>query len=89
MLQQDTPDDYVISTGETHSVKEFLECVFDYAGLDVDKYVEIDTRLFRPQEVPYLLGDCAKAKKVLGWQPEIKFEKLAKMMYDSDWNMMC
>ena len=89
MLQQDIPDDYVISTGETYSVKEFLECVFDYAGLDVDKYVEIDTRLFRPQEVPYLLGDSTKAKNVLGWEPEVKFEELAKMMYDSDWNLMC
>lgn len=89
MLQQDTPDDYVISTGETYSVKDFLECVFEYAGLDVDKYVEIDSRLFRPQEVPYLLGDSTKAKKVLGWEPKVKFKELAKMMYDSDWNLMC
>jgi len=89
MLQQDQPDDYVIATGETHSVREFLDCVFDYAGLSVDKHVEIDSRLFRPQEVPYLLGDCTKAKKVLGWQPKVGFKKLAKMMYDSDWNMIC
>jgi GDPmannose 4,6-dehydratase len=89
MLQQDTPDDYVISTGETYSVKDFLECVFDYAGLDMEKHVEIDPRLFRPQEVPYLLGDSTKAKKVLGWEPKVKFKELAKMMYDSDWNLMC
>ena len=89
MLQQDTPDDYVISTGETYSVQEFLECVFGYAGLDIDKYVEIDSRLFRPQEVPYLLGDSSKAKKQLGWEPKVGFKELAKMMYDSDWNLMC
>tara|TARA_R100000388_G_scaffold94967_2_gene84561 strand:- start:9815 stop:10789 length:975 start_codon:yes stop_codon:yes gene_type:complete len=89
MLQQDIPDDYVISTGETYSVKEFLDCVFNYAGLDVDKYVEVDSRLFRPQEVPYLLGDSTKAKSVLKWEPKVKFKELAKMMYDSDWNLMC
>jgi GDPmannose 4,6-dehydratase len=89
MLQQDIPDDYVIATGETHSVKEFLDCVFDHAGLSVDKHVEIDSRLFRPQEVPYLLGDSIKAKRALKWEPKIKFEKLAKMMYDADWNKMC
>ena len=85
MLQQDNPDDYVISTGETHSVKEFLECVFSFAGLNPDKYVEIDERLFRPHEVPLLLGDSAKAKKVLNWKPEIKFANLCKMMYDADY----
>tara|TARA_R110000824_G_scaffold256374_3_gene445427 strand:+ start:251 stop:1258 length:1008 start_codon:yes stop_codon:yes gene_type:complete len=89
MLQQDVPDDYVIATGETHSVKEFLDCVFDHAGLSVDKHVEIDSRLFRPQEVPYLLGDSAKAKRILGWEPKVKFKTLAKMMYDTDWNEVC
>ena len=85
MLQQDEPDDYVIATGETHSVKEFLECVFDHAGLgNPDKYVEIDERLFRPQEVPYLLGDSSKAQEKLGWKPEVTFEELAKMMYNED-----
>jgi GDPmannose 4,6-dehydratase len=85
MLQQDQPDDYVIATGETHSVKEFLECVFDHAGLgNPDKYVEIDERLFRPQEVPYLLGDSSKAQEKLGWKPEVTFEELAKMMYNED-----
>ena len=84
MLQQENPRDYVIATGETHSVKEFLECVFDHAGLDVDKYVEIDPRLFRPNEVPYLLGDSSKAREELGWEPEVTFNELAKMMYESD-----
>lgn len=84
MLQQDNPDDYVIATGETHSVQEFLEYIFDYAGLSVDKHVQIDDRLFRPHEVPLLLGDPTKAKKVLDWEPKVKFEELAKMMYDED-----
>ena len=84
MLQQDKPDDFVISTGETHSVKEFLEFVFEAAELDVDKYVEIDKRLFRPHEVPYLLGDCSKAKEKLGWTPKITFKGLAKLMYEKD-----
>ena len=65
MLQQDEPDDYVIATGETHTVREFLEEVFSHAGLDVDKHLYIDPRLFRPHEVPYLLGNPEKAKKIL------------------------
>ncbi len=85
MLQQENPGDYVVATGETHTVKQFLECVFDYAGLGApEKYVEIDPRLYRPHEVPYLRGDASKANKILGWQPQIDFESLAKMMYDSD-----
>ena len=85
MLQQDTPDDYVIATGETYTVRQFLECVFDHAGLgNPDKYVEIDPRLFRQQDVPYLRGDATKAKKKIGWEPEVDFEGLAKMMYESD-----
>jgi GDPmannose 4,6-dehydratase len=84
MLQQENPDDYVIATGETHTVEEFLHEVFDYAGLDVSKYVEIDERLFRPHEVPLLLGDPTKAKEQLGWEPKVKFKELARMMYDED-----
>ena len=84
MLQQDHPDDYVIATGETHTVKEFLHEVFDAAELDVQKYVEIDPRLFRPHEVPLLLGDPSKAERQLGWKPRITFKKLAKMMYEAD-----
>jgi len=90
MLQQERPDDYVISTGKTYSVRDFLECVFDISGLgDPMKYVEIDPRLFRPQEVPYLIGDSTKAKEKLGWTPNVTLEELAKMMYDSDWNDLC
>ena len=85
MLQQDHPDDYVISTGETHTVEEFLYHVFDAAGLDPKEYVEIDERLFRPHEVPYLLGDSTKAQEKLGWKPETKFKKLAELMYNSDY----
>ena len=84
MTQQQTPDDYVVATGETHTVREFLQAVFDYAGLDIDKYVKIDERLFRPHEVPLLLGDATKAKEKLGWEPKVNFEGLAKMMYDAD-----
>ena len=84
MLQQDAPDDYVISTGKMYSVREFLELVFDYAGIDVDKHVEIDERLFRPHEVPVLLGDSTKAKNKLNWQPETSMRDLAILMYESD-----
>ena len=84
MLQQENPDDYVIATGETHTVQEFLHEVFNYAGLDVNKHVEIDERLFRPHEVPLLLGDPTKAKEKLGWEPKVKFRELARMMYDED-----
>jgi len=84
MTQQETPEDFVIATGETHTVREFLQVVFDYAGLDVDRYVKIDNRLFRPHEVPLLLGDATRAKEKLGWEPKVNFEDLAKMMYDED-----
>lgn len=84
MLQQNEPDDYVIATGKTYTVKEFLHKVFDIAGLDVDKHVEIDDRLFRPHEVPLLLGDASKAKEKLGWEAEVDLDNLARMMYESD-----
>lgn len=84
MLQQERPDDYVVATGETHSVKEFLTIVFEYAGIEIDKHVEIDERLFRPHEVPLLLGDYSKAKMNLDWEPKTRFIELAKMMYDED-----
>jgi len=86
MLQQDVPDDYVIATGETHSVREFLERVFDLAGLDIGERVVLDKKLFRPHEVPILLGNPSKAKEKLGWDPKIKFDALAKMMYEADYN---
>lgn len=85
MTQQEKPDDYVIATGETHTVREFLNEVFKHAGLSVEKHVEIDARLFRPHEVPLLLGDATKAKESLGWEPKIRFEKLAKLMYNEDY----
>ena len=84
MLQQDNPDDYVIATGETHTVKQFLDEVFAHAELDVDKYVEIDERLLRPHEVPILLGDPTRARQALGWSPKTKFTELARMMYEAD-----
>ena len=84
MLQQERPKDYVIGTGETHSVKEFLEEVFNYVGLDWKEYVEIDPRYFRPTEVELLLADASKAKRELGWSPRITFKELVKIMVDSD-----
>jgi len=84
MLQQDKPDDYVVATGETHSVREFLDEVFGYLDLDWDKYVEIDQRYFRPSEVDYLLGDASKAKRILKWEPKVTFKELAKLMTDAD-----
>jgi GDPmannose 4,6-dehydratase len=84
MLQQEKPEDYVISTGETHSVKEFLEEAFTYAGLDWKEYVEIDPKYFRPTEVDVLIGDSSKAKQKLGWDPKVKFKALVKMMIDHD-----
>src|ERR1019366_1009866 len=84
MLQQDQPDDYVIATGETHSVREFVEIAFDRAGLDWQKYVEIDPKFFRPTEVDLLVGDPSKANKVLGWKPRTSFRQLVHMMLDAD-----
>jgi GDPmannose 4,6-dehydratase len=87
MLQQDQPDDYVVATGETHSVREFVEEVFSQLGLDWRKYVETDPRYFRPAEVELLLGDPAKATAKLGWRPKVTFKALAKMMAEHDWTM--
>ena len=87
MLQQDDPDDFVIATGETHSVREFLERVFEQVGLDVEHYVETDPRYFRPSEVDLLLGDPAKAREKLGWTSTTSFEDLARLMVESDWKL--
>jgi len=84
MLQQDQPDDYVVATGETHSIKEFLEEAFGYAGMDYQKYVEIDPKFIRPAEVDLLLGDCSKAKKNLGWKHSVDFKGLVRLMVDAD-----
>jgi GDPmannose 4,6-dehydratase len=84
MLQQDGPDDYVLATGETHSVREFLEAAFAHADLDWRQYVEIDPRYFRPTEVDVLLGDASKARQRLGWQPQVSFAELVRIMVDAD-----
>jgi GDPmannose 4,6-dehydratase len=84
MLQQDEPSDYVIATGETHSVREFLEEAFAYVGLDWQKYVKVDPKYFRPAEVDLLLGDPSKAKKALGWKPRVSFKELVRLMVDAD-----
>ena len=84
MLQQDKPDDFVVATGETHSVSEFVQEVFGYLDLDWQEYVEIDPRYFRPSEVDYLEGDASKAREALDWKPKVGFKKLARMMTDSD-----
>jgi len=86
MLQQPKGDDYVIATGETHTVEEFLHVVFEHAGLDVNKHLKIDPRLFRPHEVPILLGDSTKAQRILGWKPKTTFRRLAQMMYEADYH---
>jgi GDPmannose 4,6-dehydratase len=84
MLQQDQPDDYVIATGETHSVREFCQEAFDYVGLDWEKYVVSDPKFYRPAEVDMLVGDASKARRVLGWQPSVTFRQLVRIMVDAD-----
>lgn len=84
MLQQPEADDYVVATGETHSVREFLEVAFGHVGLDWKKHVEIDPRYYRPAEVELLIGDPSKAIQKLGWRPKTKFEELTKLMVDAD-----
>jgi GDPmannose 4,6-dehydratase len=84
MLQQETPDDYVLATGESHSVREFLEAAFAHAQLDWRQYVEIDPRYFRPIEVDALLGDATKARRLLGWEPKVSFRELVRLMVDAD-----
>ena len=84
MLQQESPDDYVIATGETHSVREFCEEAFSHVGLDWKDFVKVDPKYFRPAEVDLLLGDPSKARKVLGWEPKVTFKELAQMMVDAD-----
>src|SRR6187431_1581806 len=88
MLQQPEPDDYVIATNETHSIQEFLDVAFGYAGLDWRKYVEIDPRYYRPAEVDLLIGDYSKAKQKLGWEPKTKFADLVKLMVEADLKLL-
>jgi GDPmannose 4,6-dehydratase len=84
MLQHDEPDDFVLATNETHSVREFIEVAFAHAGLDWEEHIEIDPKYFRPSEVDVLLGDYSKAKEKLGWEPTVTFEGLVQMMVDAD-----
>jgi len=84
MLQQDKAEDYVVATGETHTVQEFLDVAFARAGLDPKKHVAFDERYLRPAEVDLLIGDASKAKKKLGWEPKVKFKQLAEIMVDAD-----
>jgi GDPmannose 4,6-dehydratase len=88
MLQQAQADDFVIATGETHSVQELLDAAFSCAGLDWKKYVEIDPKLVRPAEVDYLCGDAAKARKALGWKPDVAFHQLVEIMVEADLNAL-
>ncbi len=87
MLQADEPDDYVVATGETRSIREFLDAAFGHLGIDWQKHVEIDPRYFRPAEVDLLLGDASKAREKLGWAPKVSFEQMVKIMIDSDMKM--
>ena len=87
MLQADKPQDFVLATGETHSVREFLDEVFGHLDMDWNKYVEVDPRYFRPAEVDLLLGDATKARQQLSWQPKVTFKALAKMMTEADWEL--
>jgi GDPmannose 4,6-dehydratase len=88
MLQQDQPDDYVVATGETHSVREFLEMSFSYVNLNWQDYVDFDQRYLRPAEVELLIGDPAKVKQKLGWEPSVTFEQLVALMVDADLKML-
>lgn len=84
MLQQDRPDDYVLATGETHTIREFCEEAFGQVGLDYGDYVVVDPKYFRPSEVDLLIGDPSKAKRVLNWEPKVKFKELVRIMMDAD-----
>ena len=85
MLQQDEPDDYVIATGETHTIRELLDVAFKLAGIDDwEPYVKQDPRFYRPAEVDLLIGDASKAHEKLGWKPRVSFEELVRMMYEND-----
>ena len=88
MLQQEHPDDYVICTGNTHSVREFCDAAFSHVGLNYEDYVIQDERFYRPAEVDLLVGDPQKAKTSIGWQPKVSFEGLVEMMVDADLRLL-
>jgi len=87
-MQLDQPDDFVVATGETHTVREFVQTAFDCVGLDWEKYVEIDRKYFRPNEVDILQGDASKAETRFGWRPTVKLEGLVKLMVDADMKLL-
>jgi GDPmannose 4,6-dehydratase len=88
MLQQDEPDDYVIATGEAHSVRELVDVAFARVGLDPESHVRIDPRFLRPAEVEHLVGDASKARDKLGWEPRTSFEEMVQLMVDSDLELL-
>jgi GDPmannose 4,6-dehydratase len=88
MLQQDEPDDFVIATGEAHSVRELVDISFQQVGLEPDEYVKLDPRFLRPAEVDHLIGDFAKAREKLGWEPRTSFEELVRLMVDADLELL-
>jgi GDPmannose 4,6-dehydratase len=88
ILQQADPEDFVLATGKTHSVRELLEAAFGAVGLDWEKHVEIDAKFIRPSEVDFLCGDATKAREKLGWEPKVKFEELVKMMVEADLKLL-
>jgi GDPmannose 4,6-dehydratase len=88
MLQQDEPDDFVIATGQAHSVRELVEISFQHVGLDPDEHVKLDPRFLRPAEVDHLIGDFAKAREKLGWEPRTSFEELVRLMVEADLELL-
>jgi GDPmannose 4,6-dehydratase len=88
MLQQDHPDDYVVGTGQTHSVGELCQAAFSHVGLDWQEFVVVDPKFYRPAEVDLLISDPSKARQVLGWEPEVDFESLVQMMVDADLDLL-
>jgi GDPmannose 4,6-dehydratase len=88
MLQEDEPDDYVIATGEAHSVRELVRVAFEHAGLDPEEHVKIDPRFLRPAEVEHLIGDASKARAKLGWEPKTSFEDMVRLMVDADLELL-
>jgi len=88
MLQQKAPDDYIVATGEAHSVREFIEEAFGYAGIDPNRHIEIDPALVRSNDSSALIGDSGKARRVLGWRPKVDFRALVRLMVDSDFRLL-
>jgi GDPmannose 4,6-dehydratase len=88
MLQQDTPDDYVVATGKSHSVRDCVQIAFDQAGVDPEPYIVVDSSFERPAEVDHLIGDSTKAREKLGWEPSVTFEEMIRLMVDADLELL-